>query len=132
MKTLAFLISMLAFSGALAAQDGTKRECYPDGRVSKVYWVTEDVLHFVSYYESGKVKEKGAYIDGRPHGRWAQFDGNGQRTCRAKFDRGQRTGKWKLRTMDGISHRLIYRDNKLMDGKEFDAQGVLVAEQSAP
>ena len=132
MKTLTFLLSMLALPALLAAQDGMKRECYPDGRVSKVYWVTDDVVHFVSFHENGKVKEKGGYINGRPHGRWVQFDAGGGRTCRAKFEQGQRTGKWELRTLDGISHRLTYRDNKLLNGKEYDGQGVLVAEHSVP
>ena len=132
MKTLAFLLTLLALPSLLAAQDGMKREYYPDGRVSKVYWLTDDVVRVVSYHENGKVKEKGGYINGRPHGRWVQFDAEGHRTCRAKFDRGQRTGNWVLRTMDGASHRLSYRNNKLLHGKEYDGQGVLVAEHSTP
>lgn len=128
MKTLTFLLSMWALPALLAAQENSTREYYPDGTVSKVYWATGNVVNFVGYHENGKVKERGSYLDGQPDGRWVQFDAQGQRTCRAEFDRGQRTGKWVLRTADGTSHRLSYRDNKLKHGREYDGQGVLVAE----
>jgi antitoxin component YwqK of YwqJK toxin-antitoxin module len=133
MRTKLFTLALLFASTSLLAQDqGYKREYYPGGQLSRISWAAGDEVRFVRYHENGQVMEKGAYVEGRPNGRWSQYDTSGERTCTARFDHGRRSGTWKLRTMDGITHHLVYKDNKLVYGDQVDASGTVVAERVEP
>ena len=127
MKTALIILSILVTPCLLSAQTAYQYEHFPNGEVSKIIWNTDDVVHFIKYHENGRVQERGTVLDGKNHGRWTQFDPQGRRTARVQFDHGKRTGTWVLRTLDGLNHRLQYRDGKLMHGEEFTPDGVLVA-----
>ncbi len=57
-----------------------------------------DPVPEVTYYPNGKVKYRGANLDGEMHGPWEWFrtDGSAMRT--GQFDRGRQIGVW--RTLD--------------------------------
>lgn len=129
MRTALIILSILAIPCLLSAQPAYQYEYFPNGAVSKMSWAADDVVYFIKYHENGRVQEKGTVLDGKKHGRWTQFDDQGRRTARVQFDHGKRTGVWVLRTLDGLNHRLRYRDGELVRAEEYDARGVLIAER---
>lgn len=125
------LLLVLALPFAISAQDGVKREFYPSGQLQRVYWSAGDRTRFISYHENGKVNDKGSFKSELPDGRWTRYAEDGTRISRVKYDEGQRTGLWTIRTMDGLTHQLRYRGNSLVHGEQFDTNGTLVAEHDA-
>ena len=55
----------------------------------------------VTYYANGKVKYRGANLDGQMHGPWEFFRTDGSLMRAGSFDRGQQVGTWKTFDRDG-------------------------------
>ena len=126
MRTTAIFLALALCTG-ISAQGVVKQEYHPNGQISSLSWASGDLVKHISYHENGRIHERGSFLDGKPHGRWTQFNGAGERICSVKFDRGSRTGVWKIETMDGLTHRLVYRSNALQRGAQYDAAGTMVA-----
>ncbi len=130
MKNIGVLLLLVALPMVAGAQEGVRNEYFPDGRVSEVWTAFEDgYLSFVAYHENGRIKERGGYIDGLRHGQWSQYDEQGQRVCRVRFDHGAREGTWKLRGLDGTVRTLEYRKNLLVRAEERDLSGEVISQR---
>lgn len=87
MKNLKLLLLAVAIlsGGNLLAQEGDNR---------KVFEKQGNLLAATFYHENGEVAQKGFFKDGKLHGEWTAFDQHGNKTAMAKYDRGEKTGKW--------------------------------------
>lgn len=127
MRTLLVLFAFAAFA-PVTAQELLKQEHHENGRLKSTLYREGGAVHFITYFESGRVKEMGAFRDGRRDGVWQQFAANGAVLTRAEFDRGARTGTWELRDpFNGNSGRLRFSDGRLVDGAQYDPEGHLLA-----
>ena len=54
-----------------------------------------------TYYANGKVKYRGANVDGQMHGPWEFFRTDGSLMRAGSFDRGRQIGTWKTFDRDG-------------------------------
>ena len=127
MRTLLVLFAFAAFA-PVSAQELLKQERHANGRLKSTLYREGGAVHFITYFESGRVKEMGAFRDGRRDGVWQQFAANGAMLTRAEFDRGERTGTWELRDpFNGNTGRLRFSDGRLVDGAQYDPEGRLLA-----
>jgi len=55
----------------------------------------------VTYYANGKVKFRGAHLDGEMHGPWEFFRTDGSLMRAGSFDHGRQVGTWKTFDRDG-------------------------------
>ena len=55
----------------------------------------------VTYYANGKVKYRGANLDGQMHGPWEFFRTDGSLMRAGSFDRGRQIGTWTTFDRDG-------------------------------
>ena len=54
-----------------------------------------------TYYANGKVKFRGAHLDGEMHGPWEFFRTDGSLMRAGSFDRGRQIGTWQTFDRDG-------------------------------
>ena len=59
------------------------------------------LLPEVTYYANGKVKYRGANLDGQMHGPWEFFRTDGSLMRAGRFDRGRQIGTWTTFDRDG-------------------------------
>jgi antitoxin component YwqK of YwqJK toxin-antitoxin module len=55
----------------------------------------------VTYYANGKIKYRGANLDGQMHGPWEFFRTDGSLMRAGRFDRGRQIGTWRTFDRDG-------------------------------
>ncbi len=55
----------------------------------------------VTYYANGKVKFRGAHLDGEMHGPWEFFRTDGSLMRAGSFERGRQVGTWQTFDRDG-------------------------------
>jgi len=48
------------------------------------------------YYENGKIKETGSFLDGQRHGIWIRYDENGNKIAEGNYNNGLKDGKWMI------------------------------------
>ena len=126
--TLFLAVTMLfarAHGQAIIAQ-----EFHPNGKVKSTRFHDGERERFMTYYETGRVKESGAFRDGRRDGVWKQFDESGAVLAKAEFIRGQRQGTWEFRDpANRLKVRLQYVEGSLARGEQFGESGELVAQR---
>lgn len=107
------------------------QEFHPNGRLKSTRFSDGEHERFVTYYETGRVKESGSFLDGRRDGVWRQFDENGALLARAEFINGQRQGTWEFRDpANRLRMRLLYVKGSLARGEQFGDTGELVAQRT--
>ena len=130
MKSLLLIGSLLLCGLNASAQVPAQQTYHANGRLESTRYSEGGMERFITYYESGRVKEMGAFRHGRRHGAWKQFDENGSLRAEAHFTKGQRDGEWLFR--DGanvLRGRLRYCEGALREGAAYEA-GELVALRS--
>jgi antitoxin component YwqK of YwqJK toxin-antitoxin module len=55
----------------------------------------------VTLYQNGKIKYRGAHLDGQMHGPWEFFRTDGSLMRSGSFERGRQVGTWKTFDRDG-------------------------------
>jgi len=129
MKHAILLLSLL-LCGSMAFAQEPEQQFYPNGRLESTRFNDGSLDHFITYYESGRIKEMGAFLNGRRDGVWKQFDENGTVMAEASFSKGHRVGTWEFRDgTNALRGRLSYSDGRLMQGEQYDA-GALVAQRT--
>ncbi|MFZ1686336.1 MAG: hypothetical protein WAU70_02875 [Flavobacteriales bacterium] len=124
-------IAMLFLAIGLHAQDGLVQERYPNGKLRSTHYAEGDLVRFVTYYESGRVKEMGGFHEGLREGAWKQFAENGTVLCEALFAKGKRQGNWTVHNiMDSTTGRLHFSDGTLAYAEQLDADGGLIASRT--
>jgi antitoxin component YwqK of YwqJK toxin-antitoxin module len=127
MRTI-LLPLVLSLGTSLFAQDEPVQERFGNGRLKCTRFSVEEVDRFMTYYESGRLKEIGAFRNGRRDGVWEQYAENGALLARACFRDGHRSGTWEFRdTHNKLKGRLIYNEGRLATSEQYDAARGLVA-----
>ena len=130
MKSLLLIGSFLLCGLNASAQVPAQQTYHANGRLESTRYSEGGMERFITYYESGRVKEMGAFRHGRRHGAWKQFDENGAVLAEAHFIKGRRDGEWLFRdASNGLRGRLRYNDGCLREGAAYKA-GELVAQRS--
>ncbi len=70
------------------------------------------------YYESGQIQQVGFYKDGKLQGEWVSFDLNGNKTAIAKYDKGEKVGKWFFWN-DIVLNEVDYSNNRVASVKNW-------------
>lgn len=85
---------------------------------------TEALLHgnFTEYYESGKVKKTGVYINGLREGMWEEYAENGVKAV-GTYHHGYPHGEWRYYSEEGKLLRWKRFDNKGRVSEEFNFAG---------
>ncbi len=130
MKSLLLVGGLLFLGGEASAQVPAQHTYHANGRLAGTRYSEGGMERFITYYESGRVKEMGAFRHGHRHGTWKQFDENGAVLAEAHFIKGRRDGEWLFRDgSNALLGRLHYSDGHLREGAAYEA-GARVAERS--
>ncbi|MCB0794639.1 MAG: hypothetical protein KDB88_07865, partial [Flavobacteriales bacterium] len=109
-------------------QTSVERTYFENGMLRSTQYVAAGALHFIHYYENGKVREMGSYRNGSPDGPWRQFDASGALTARVRFQKGRPVGESDLYLADrNLSGKLYYQEGALRKAEMRNALGELVA-----
>jgi antitoxin component YwqK of YwqJK toxin-antitoxin module len=104
------------------------QERWPDGTLRATRYRIGALEQFIVYHENGRVKETGAFRNGRREGVWKQYSDTGALLAQAGFRDGQRQGVWEFRSPgDAVIGRVTYSAGALKHGEQFDEEGQLVA-----
>lgn len=129
-RTILFAVSIV-FCANGHGQELITQEFHANGMLKSTRFHDGEVVHFMTYYDSGRVKEIGAYRDGRRDGVWKQFDESGAVLARAEFVNGERQGTWEFRDpANRLKVRLQYVKGSLTKGEQYGDSGELVAQRT--
>jgi antitoxin component YwqK of YwqJK toxin-antitoxin module len=81
------------------------------------------------YYENGKLKEIGSFIDGQRHGTWIRYDENGNKLAEGNYNNGLKDGKWMIWDENGNKRfEFSYQNGqKYSIWSSWDEKGSLIA-----
>jgi antitoxin component YwqK of YwqJK toxin-antitoxin module len=79
-----------------------------------------DLIKATYYFDNGKVKEVGFFLDNKLHGEWITFNEEGKKTAVANYENGKKTGKWYV-LANGTVKELIYDSIKLVNVRNIDS-----------
>lgn len=126
-----FLCAGTLFFAVANGQGIIAQEFHPNGKVKSTRFHDGERERFMTYYETGRIKETGAFKEGRRDGIWKQFDENGAELARAEFVNGQRQGTWEFRDpANRLKVRLQYIGGALARGEQYGDSGELVAQRT--
>lgn len=86
---------------------------YPEGQRKTQYeYFVEDQRQirqgtYREWYENGRLKAEGTYVEGRRDGQWTFFHATGSKRSRGQFDDGRRVGTWSFWTKGGKLHARV-------------------------
>ncbi|MCB9179723.1 MAG: hypothetical protein H6590_09915 [Flavobacteriales bacterium] len=124
------MLLIIGLTGEVKAQELEDQGFYPNGRLEHTRYSIGDQVFFISYHDNGRVREIGAFLNGRPEGEWKQFTRTGRMTVRANFRDGRLEGASEFHDPDDRwSGRLVHENGVLRHGEQHDAQGYLVAQR---
>lgn len=129
-KNFLFAAGTVLFSGA-QAQEVISQDFYDNGKLQNTWFSDGAVLHFMSYYESGRLQEVGAFRNGQRDGVWKQFAENGALLVKAEFAHGIRQGTWEFRDPANVLKvRLDYKQGSLAHGEQYNESGEVIAQRT--
>ena len=86
----------------------------------------KSMVPYVVLHHSGSTHISVFKLDGQFHGKYLEFDENGQVLSVGQYDRGVKVGTWSVRTANGKSfYALTYQNDRIQSAREFacaDAQ----------
>lgn len=116
MKKLLILIVALICSAALFSQEVK----------NNVYEVENNLIKVTMFHDNGQISQTGFYtLDGKLQGNWYSYDVNGKKTAVAKYENGNKTGKWFFWT-DGTLKEVDYSTNAIVSVVEWSNERALV------
>lgn len=102
-KLCSVLVVLILTTASLSAQQ------------KPVYEKEGNKVRVTHYYDNGVVKETGTYYKSVLHGKWTQYDEEGNVLVEAQYDFGDKEGKWfKWDLKEDILYEMIYEENKLV------------------
>ena len=124
------LVAASAVFGTAHGQAILAQEFHANGKLKSTRFTDGAIERFLTYYETGRVRETGAFRDGRRDGVWKQFDENGAVLAKAEFINGVRQGTWEFRDpANRLKVRLQYVKGSLARGEQYGDGGELVAQR---
>jgi antitoxin component YwqK of YwqJK toxin-antitoxin module len=122
---------VLTLAATVQGQSVIGQEFYPNGRLKSTRFHDGERERFMTYFETGRVKELGAFRNGHRDGVWKQFDANGAVLAKAEFINGVRQGTWEFRDpANRLKVRLQYVKGALARGEQFGDSGELIAQRT--
>lgn len=79
-----------------------------------------DLIKATYYFDNGKTKEVGFFLENKLHGEWITFNDEGKKTAVANYENGKKTGTWFV-LANGSVKELIYVSNKLVSVRDIDS-----------
>jgi hypothetical protein len=129
MRTITSVVVLLATLG-LQAQTTIQRSYHANGAVQEVRVTEDDKVTFVRYYDTGKVYERGAFVNNVREGVWKRYDADGDLVARVRFKNGARHGKCMYAGLpDGSRYKVEYAHGRMVHGEQYDPQGNMLAER---
>lgn len=129
MKHIAAIL-FLIIAGTSDAQELIGQDFYANGKLRSTHFSDGSVERFITYFESGRVKEMGQFVEGRRDGTWKCFSENGALIAQAGFVHGVRQGTWEFRDQhNAVTGRLRYNEGRLAKGEQYDPKGELIAQR---
>lgn len=83
MKNLMIYV-MLLVSGVFFAQ----------GVQPKFVAVENNMIQATYFYDNGQVKQEGAYLNGKLHGKWISYNEDGTKQTSGEYNQGEKVGTW--------------------------------------
>jgi antitoxin component YwqK of YwqJK toxin-antitoxin module len=114
--------------------DGIRREYSPDGEVVNSYMFRNGVLvgegivddngqkqgEWKEFYETGKLRADGKYINSKPTGKWRYYFENGKVEITGSYTKkGQKDGEWIWYYVNGNILSIENYSDGLLDGETF-------------
>ncbi|HPH82928.1 MAG TPA: hypothetical protein PL185_10160 [Flavobacteriales bacterium] len=129
MKNL-LLFLFVAVSLSVNAQNKELTTFYDSGVMKSRYVYTNAQNYTVSNYSTtGKLIEKGSFVNGKMDGVWTSYNESGVKTAEAYYTNGNKSGDWRIFDETGnLRYVMSYDSNKLVHATNFDAAGKTVAE----
>lgn len=79
------------------------------------------------YYDNGTIQQEGTFnAAGKLHGNWYSYDANGKKIVAAKYENGDKVGKWFFWT-DDVLKEVDYSTNAIVSVVEWSNDKILVA-----
>lgn len=86
-----------------------------------------NTIDVVFYYEDGQISQTGFYtLDGKLQGNWYSYDTKGEKTVAAKYDKGNKVGKW-FYWDDKTLKEVDYNSNEIVNVIEWSNDKTLVS-----
>lgn len=103
MKMLGTLVMSLVMSFSLFAQEANDQvKLEKEG----------DLIKAVYYHDNGEIRQIGFFKNDKPHGEWKAYDLNGDKIAQAKYNQGEKVGKWFFWN-NGVLSEVDYRNNAI-------------------
>lgn len=78
------------------------------------------LVPYTTYHASGAAHISAFQMNGQFHGKYMEFDENGQILAVGQYDEGVKVGTWSVRAANGKSfYALVYRDDRIQSAREF-------------
>lgn len=116
MKKLFIVVVMLSISFTYAQKERTLKHNKEKGLIEVTY-----------YHDNGKISQTGYYTeDGKLHGEWLSFCEEGNKLVSAKYDKGEKIGKWFYWNGDTLKE-VDYSNNAIAKVNEWKSSDTSVA-----
>ena len=77
-----------------------------------------------SWFETGKIREQGEYKNGKPEGKWTDFDYVGCKKSEGDYLNGQKSGKWLHWENNVLKEEIVYNNKgAVLSYKKFLSNG---------
>jgi antitoxin component YwqK of YwqJK toxin-antitoxin module len=78
------------------------------------------MVAYTTYHASGAAHITAFQMNGQFHGKYMEFDENGQILAVGQYEEGVKVGTWSVRAANGKSfYALVYRDDRIQSAREF-------------
>ncbi|WP_233494460.1 toxin-antitoxin system YwqK family antitoxin [Mesonia sp. K7] len=115
MKNLLCIAALLIGSIAMAQEVKPKFE------------KSDDLIKGTYYYEDGTVKQEGTYnLEGKLHGDWVMYNQKGEKTAVAKYQNGEKAGKWLFWENQELTE-VNYNDSRITEVVKWKNNEVIVS-----
>ena len=120
MKKLVYILPLLFLIACQSSKVERVEASYPDNskKIVSVYQIEngeENLLEEKHFYQNGKLKMKGKFLNGKREGEWKSYFANDQIQSTGTFGNGVRTGEVKIYHPNGN----LMIEGFYKEGKEF-------------
>ena len=114
MKKIVLLFGLFLSFGLFAQNEVTTY--FENGNAKMELLKVGDRSMQISYYESGAIKQKGAFLNSQPTGVWKTYNTNGDVISEGLYVDGKKTGKWIISVSNtDRKYELYYEDGMRLD-----------------
>ena len=67
---------------------------YAQGVQPKFVAVENNMIQATYFFDNGQVKQEGAYLNGKLHGKWISYNEDGTKQSFGEYNQGEKVGTW--------------------------------------